>query len=224
MNNWGLWLWGFFSLITFFFPFSISECFIPSITVDKTVGCRDLADSVKERILLDKKTVARDRALQQMRLLICVAFFSALVLFSHFWIAGLENSAEERKDCRLLWWPPASSLSCSLCLPFFLSLCISMPWKFREAIVYQTEAWPIAAQRENVSSAICVISESMHSEFCCGKLATKQNILSVEMRKKRTQQLWGQKWTETHAEVHRGFMFAWMRALRRSETKFADSS
>lgn len=32
-----------------------------------------------------------------------------------------------------------------------------MPWKFREAIVYQTEAWPIPAQRENVSSAICVI-------------------------------------------------------------------
>jgi len=37
----------FFSLITFFFPFvthSAFQCFIPRITVDKTVGCRDLAE------------------------------------------------------------------------------------------------------------------------------------------------------------------------------------
>jgi len=158
-----------------------------------------------------------------MRLLICVSLF-----FCTRFICSLLNSRTFREDSweeGKNWWPPASSLSCSLCLPLFLSLCISMPWKFREAIVYQTEAWPIPAQKENVSSVICVI---LHSKVCRGKLATKQqNILSVEMRKKRTEQLWGQKWTETHAEVHHGFIFVWMRVLRHlriNGATFADSS
>lgn len=133
---------------------------------------------VKKRILEDKRTVATGQNTSTNETPYLRSLFSPLVLFAHFWIAKLENSREEGKNCRLLWWTPASSP----CLPFFLSLCISMPWKFREAIVYQTEAWPIPAQRENVSGFICVI---LHSKICCGKSATKQNISLVEMRQEK---------------------------------------
>ncbi len=86
---------------------------------------------VKQRILEDKRTVATGQNTSTNETPYLRSLFSLLVLFAHFWIAKLENSREEGKNCRLLWWPPASSS----CLPFFLSLCISMPWKFREAII-----------------------------------------------------------------------------------------
>ncbi len=105
------------------------------------------------------------------------SLFSLLVLFAHFWIALTWKFKRSGENCRLLWWPPASSP----CLPFFLCLCISMPGKFREAIVYQTEAWPIPAQRENVSRFICVI---LHSKICCGKSATKQNVVGWNKTRK----------------------------------------
>lgn len=102
-------------------------------------------------------------------LFFCTCFICSLLNSRTF----LENSGEEGKTAGfsdgLL---PALFLALCACLSFSLSLCISMPWKFREAIVYQTEAWPIPAQRENVSSVFCVI---LHSKICCGKLATKQN-------------------------------------------------
>lgn len=157
MNNWGLWLWVSFSLITFFFPFvthSAFQCFIPRITVDKTVGCRDLAEWSK-RILRDKRTVATGQNTSTNETPYLFFSFFALVLFAHFWIAGLFGKVQEKRE-------KTSGFSDGLLPALFLALCVCLSFSLcalvcrgsSESLLYQTEAWPIPAQRENVSSVV----------------------------------------------------------------------
>lgn len=131
MNNWGLWLRVSFSLITFFFPFVTHSAF-QSVLFPVLQWTRQWGVVTWQCEAADlggqKNSSNRTEHFNKWDSLFAFAFFPACFVCS---LLNSQTWKFKRRRENLLWWPPASSS----CLPFFLSLCISMPWKFREAII-----------------------------------------------------------------------------------------